>query len=227
MGLLDFIPVVGNVAQSLIEAGTTRRNVDKTNEANMNLAKYSYSQDLEMWNRQNEYNKPVNQMQRFKDAGLNPNLIYGQGSSGNAVQMPKYNAPTLSYNYRPPVDVANILQTYQDFKMRQAQTDNVKAQTEATRQKTLFEGLYRPDMMFTQIRNTELRNEMQKIMNDIKAKTAEATVKLANTQLRRYDAEADKSMIDVELKNWENAFRQVYGPAWGNAIQALKLIFGK
>lgn len=32
---------------------------------------------------QNQYNTPVNQMQRFADAGLNPNLIYGMGSNGN------------------------------------------------------------------------------------------------------------------------------------------------
>lgn len=32
---------------------------------------------------QNEYNTPANQMQRFADAGLNPNLIYGLGSNGN------------------------------------------------------------------------------------------------------------------------------------------------
>lgn len=40
------------------------------------------------WNRkmvreQNEYNSPAQQMARYRAAGLNPNLIYGQGNSGN------------------------------------------------------------------------------------------------------------------------------------------------
>lgn len=42
---------------------------------------------LEDWNRQNEYNSPRAQMQRLQEAGLNPNLVYGQGvqgASGNA-----------------------------------------------------------------------------------------------------------------------------------------------
>ena len=39
---------------------------------------------LDMWNRNNEYNTPLAQMQRLKDAGLNPNLMYGQGTTGNA-----------------------------------------------------------------------------------------------------------------------------------------------
>lgn len=34
--------------------------------------------NVAMWNAENEYNSPVNQMRRFQQAGLNPNLIYGQ-----------------------------------------------------------------------------------------------------------------------------------------------------
>jgi hypothetical protein len=41
---------------------------------------------LDMWNRQNAYNTPAKQMQRLKDAGLNPALMYGQGNVGNAQQ---------------------------------------------------------------------------------------------------------------------------------------------
>lgn len=41
---------------------------------------------LDMWERQNAYNTPANQMQRLKDAGLNPALMYGQGNVGNAQQ---------------------------------------------------------------------------------------------------------------------------------------------
>jgi len=39
-----------------------------------------------MWNMNNAYNAPVQQMQRLKEAGLNPNLIYGTGtaSAGNS-----------------------------------------------------------------------------------------------------------------------------------------------
>lgn len=40
------------------------------------------------WDRQNAYNAPKAQMERFKEAGLNPNLIYGQGTPGNASATP-------------------------------------------------------------------------------------------------------------------------------------------
>lgn len=42
--------------------------------------------ELELWKLQNEYNLPVNQMQRWQDAGLNPNLIYSQQNTAGPIQ---------------------------------------------------------------------------------------------------------------------------------------------
>nr|QGT50721.1 hypothetical protein Elusimicrob1349_1910 [uncultured Elusimicrobia bacterium] len=49
-----------------------------------NAAKAQNEQQLQWWNMQNEYNSPAAQMARYKAAGLNPNLVSGQISSGNA-----------------------------------------------------------------------------------------------------------------------------------------------
>lgn len=38
----------------------------------------------ELWDYQNAYNTPQAQMQRLKDAGLNPRLIYGPGAAANS-----------------------------------------------------------------------------------------------------------------------------------------------
>ena len=40
--------------------------------------------NLELWNLTNQYNSPAAQMQRYQDAGLNPNLIYGQSNTASA-----------------------------------------------------------------------------------------------------------------------------------------------
>lgn len=40
--------------------------------------------DLEAWNRTNAYNHPLQQMNRLRQAGLNPNLIYGRGADNTA-----------------------------------------------------------------------------------------------------------------------------------------------
>ncbi len=88
-------------ATSLLGAGLgawqQSRNIKKTNEANLELAEYQFNKDLEMWHRQNAYNSPVAQMQRFEDAGLNKHMIFGQGTPGNATNMPSFNRPEIDH----------------------------------------------------------------------------------------------------------------------------------
>lgn len=55
--------------------------------ANSANAKSKRASMRELWinnwlmDKQNEYNKPINQMKRLSEAGLNPNLVYGGGAS--------------------------------------------------------------------------------------------------------------------------------------------------
>lgn len=56
----------------------------QTNQANARLQREQNEHNLQLWNLNNEYNSPIQQMQRLKDAGLNPDMMYGQGQ-GNAV----------------------------------------------------------------------------------------------------------------------------------------------
>lgn len=86
------LPVVGSLISNLFGAG----NQANANRANMELAKYQYDRNLEMWNKQNEYNTPSNQMSRLREAGLNPNLVYGNGSVANTTNsVPQYDAPKI------------------------------------------------------------------------------------------------------------------------------------
>lgn len=133
------LSAIAGIASSGLSARTARENTDKQNQANKELAEYQYNRDLEMWNKGNAYNSPLAQMERLKKAGLNPNLIYGSGgATTQAVNLPKYNAPTMSYNYRPPVDPLAILGAYQDFRVRQAQIKSAEAEANASDRYWLF-----------------------------------------------------------------------------------------
>lgn len=57
------------------------------------LAELQNQFNIDMWNRNNEYNTPQAQMKRFSEAGLNPNLIYGMGSPGNSSSPPQKVVP--------------------------------------------------------------------------------------------------------------------------------------
>lgn len=73
---------------------------------NMKIAKYSAEFQRQQIREQNQYNSPIAQMERYHQAGLNPQLIYGAGSqaAGEQNQIAKYDTPVL-----PTPDLGPIL----------------------------------------------------------------------------------------------------------------------
>ena len=103
---------VGSLLGGFGSSAMNNKAVQDTNKANMEIAKYqaqwqqqenekAYQRSLKMWNLQNEYNSPTQQMARIRAAGLNPNLVYGNGVAGNSAgstpqyEPAKFNAPTM------------------------------------------------------------------------------------------------------------------------------------
>lgn len=104
-----------------------------TNKANLKLAEYQYSKALEMWNRQNEYNLPKNQMSRLTDAGLNPNLVYGNGTVQGltSAPAPQYHAPTLqAYTNFGSLGAEQAVTTYMQLKQSDAAINKTNAETQ-------------------------------------------------------------------------------------------------
>lgn len=162
MGFLDLLPklqplggFVGGVANligtsiaSKRQAEMSRYNTDATIRANKAMADLQWQRDLEMLAKQNEYNSPANQMMRFKQAGLNPNLIYGQGNAGNtAVSMPRYQAPNVNYGYVPDQSVPAMLSGFQDMMLKSLQINNMQAHNDNLRANTVFRGLKNMDQV--------------------------------------------------------------------------------
>lgn len=87
--------------------------------------------NIDFWNMQNAYNSPQAQMKRFEEAGLNKNLIYGQGSGGNAGSI---SSPQIKQaEFRPSTyegigqSSANFINQMYDIEMKEAQIDNLRA----------------------------------------------------------------------------------------------------
>lgn len=90
-------------------------------------ARKAFERNQEMFWKVAEYNSPKNQMARYREAGLNPNLIYGQGTPGNAPQkMPEYMAP--EYQITAP-NLMSMLGQYQQLKVAAEQEKNISADT--------------------------------------------------------------------------------------------------
>jgi len=189
------LPVLGNLAGNLIGSLVQGRH-------NKNLAKY-----------QNAYNSPQAQMNRFRKAGLNPNLIYTQGSSGNMSPI-----PTTDYQS----DFANLGSQYVGTQLAQTQSDvgqqkilesQAKVQVMAAKKDLINQNpLMRPeyvDALVKQMMSTaKLKQQEERIMTQpvsTEAATAgEAKVLLdLQTLGQKYDLQNADKDIKAQILNSE------------------------
>lgn len=132
--ILSALPIIGGLWQGSQERDLSRENTEKTIQANMELAKYAYSQQQQQIGAQNFYNSPAQQMARFKAAGLNPHLIYGQGNAGNQQSIPQFNPPHVDYSGRKVgYNAPEMLAQFMAFRTQMAQNNLIKAQTEGVK----------------------------------------------------------------------------------------------
>lgn len=84
---MSFLSVLGSIG-----AGVGSKLLD----LGVDMIGTKYANDLNMknWYKQMDYNAPINQLARLREAGLNPNLIYGSGGVQNTItSAPKMDAP--------------------------------------------------------------------------------------------------------------------------------------
>lgn len=123
------------MGMSTVQSGGNVLSTLLTNQANAQQNADTRAYNLKLWQMQNDYNAPSAQMARFKQAGLNTNLMYTQGNSGNAAPP----APGSPVHYQAPSidlpNVLNIINQYadylnkrQDIRVKQAQEDYITQQ---------------------------------------------------------------------------------------------------
>lgn len=149
---------VGNVLSGIFN----EEAVEDTNDSNLQATRETNAQNRELFNQQldyntqmyenqkaynneliekmNDYNKPANQMQRFRDAGINPYFSLGNidpGQMQNAVgvtaptagsaptmQAPHFQAPNYDFIGNAGRDIASVMGNYFTY-------ENLHANTEA------------------------------------------------------------------------------------------------
>lgn len=122
----------------LIAAGASLagQGINALSQGSMNRKTRAFSEkmynrqrqdSLSDWAMQNEYNSPQAQMERLRNADLNPNMVYGNGSVvANSQSQPRA-ASAPSWNPQAPqFRPEQSLQSFQDAKVQQAQYDNLR-----------------------------------------------------------------------------------------------------
>lgn len=163
----------------------------KMNKKSMEFSREMYqtqkADNLAFWNMQNEYNSPEAQMQRFTDAGLNPNLIYGQSNASGPISTPDVQKPQFE-STRPGDIVPAVLSGIDlvtNLEMKQAQTDNIKAQNDVIRQQAILMG--------SQISNTEASTKQRLLDYNFRNELFATDVEARKEQLRKLRNDIDIS----------------------------------
>lgn len=142
------VPSILNTVGGLFGAGQqSNRNMELAKyqaDQNMKMAQFQYANDMRMMQYQNQYNSPAAQMGRYEAAGLNKNLVYGQGSPGNMQQAPRY--PDLKY---PDIKTADYQSAFAGLGTQLLQNQLLAAQANLTENKADESGVKR-DLMRAQ-----------------------------------------------------------------------------
>lgn len=191
---------------------------------NKQLQDYVYGQNLEQWNRENAYNTPAAQMQRFKGAGLNANLIYG--SENLAANSPTMQIGDVGGGAPPVAGEPTIQPTGFDYlgaaaldiqrSVADAQIDKLKADTlgvisdNALKSGTLSANI---EKAYADLANTVADTELtesktagQEIENSVNeniapTKIEQAKEDLANTKRQGLNLEKTGKLIDAQVTN--------------------------
>lgn len=105
------------------------------NDANERMQHEQNKWNLEQWNRNNAYNSPAAQMQRFKAAGLNPDLMYQQGTPGLSSSPAQGSNPIPKQPFQMQLDPLMLAQ------LKNIEADTNLKKSDANQKDALTEGI--------------------------------------------------------------------------------------
>lgn len=182
---IALIAAGASLAGTGINAISQGRLNRKTREWNEKMYGVQRADALADWNMQNEYNSPEAQMQRFMDAGLNPNLIYGQTNEGAVVRssgVESWHPQAVRF------DPSEAVLSYANVNAKAAQTDNVKAATDVARQEAALKAVEIASRLVG-IDRTKVGIEADKFRLSQAQKLADVSIESASENLRKTKAE--------------------------------------
>ena len=116
----------------------------------------------------NNYNSPEEQMRRYKEAGLNPNLIYGQQNNMPAVRSSGGTQGTMAPTRIDPSQIGelvnqqyNVMETKQSISNMEKQAEVMESVKNLNNAKAISEGI-RPGWLSSQIGNIDSKTNLNK-----------------------------------------------------------------
>ena len=213
--------LAGSLGSSALGARSTRQ----ANIANMQLAQYqnnwqsvenqkAFDYNTQMWHLQNQYNSPTAQMSRLRQAGLNPNLVYGSGVTGNSAgSAPQYQPAKIERAHMEPyrgwnLGLSDAASVFMAARQNKAQIDNMEAQNKLIREQARTEGIRQGNIAMSTARSgfdlnlaRELRNvSIDRAIAEKNLTEARSKGEWQSANIKTLQYELDRALFDNRIK---------------------------
>lgn len=183
------------VVNQAVNTGATLLTNRRNRQTSLDFYDRQRADALADWNRQNIYNSPQAQMERFKEAGLNPHLIYGQTNTSQPIRSVDMKAPTAEAPQLNPFAQQQLLNMKMQNSLLAEQVKGAKIKNDVDEvsmyydmenryQRGILTGKQAESTMFEKYRKEQmLKPEINKILADTNlsyAKKAQANQIVTN-----------------------------------------------
>lgn len=220
---------VGGVISSVVGAISGSKNTKRTNDANLQINQLNnefnermmheqMDYNTMMWQKQNEYNTPSAQMQRMRDAGVNPYMALGNVSSGSASSAGSTSAASAA----PAAAQQAFLPDFSgigDAIMKVIQGKNVEADTAlkvTDNQTQAFRNMHQIMSLIADNKNKELDNMLKNTVLSYADQVQREQLRNLQAQTENYLREG--LLLDKELANFDEQIRLEFAQRSANII---------
>lgn len=158
------------------------------------------------WNRENNYNSPQEQMKRLKAAGLNPNLVYGNGAAGlqaNPISAPS--APAAPMQATAPGNFGSVVSDAVGAALGIAQAKKAGSETIAQD----LENKYLSETLQDRVKYNALLNDWtEQQTNKAVEETSNLVQQFGLLVAQQNILSTDRQIREKELAKWDERFRK-------------------
>lgn len=166
-----------------------------------------HRQDWKAWKRVADYNSPKAQMQRLAEAGLNPNLMYGQITTGNMSNTPQYDNPHLRSGF------ADALLKYKDAQIKTAQSQQIRANANKTNAEA-FATRMRTRVLMDDNRRKNQLHPYNLVLEQKRAAQIDANIERLGRLNGLTSSQIDNLKELISWNRFRNANQSVFGNRW-------------
>lgn len=217
--LLGAVPIMGGVLNGVSQIFTNARNRKFQRE----MYDRQRNDALSDWAMQNAYNSPESQMSRLKTAGLNPNLVYGNGATAMSANAPRASSPQGTSGQAPQFNLGNLLPAFMyglNTQLKEMQLENMKTQNLVLQQQGANLGA-RTELTNTQNAAANFDLSMKKLLQSVTV--AQSNADLDNV-LARTDVllQANERAALINSQNLQLGVQRILQLRLDNAMNPLK-----